>query len=153
MKLRDKVLYMSYGAGLVVLGMILNSLIGDVDAQVGVKDVEFGFITCKGLIIKDRNKKRGSFDLDPNDNAALRIYGDDEKSILAYLGGNAEDENHEMIFQLQSKSKIDKRQVMMMIGENGGRFDSLNKIGESINSLEVGSGGSLDVRVKYENKK
>ena len=37
-----------------------------------------------------------------------------------------------------------------MIGENGGRFDSLNKIGESINSLEV---GSLDVRVKYENKK
>ena len=57
-----------------------------------------------------------------------------------------------MILQLQSKSKIDKRQVMM-IGENGGRFDSLNKIGESINSLEVGSGGSLDVRVKYENKK
>ena len=35
------------------------------------------------------------------------------------------------------------------------RFDSLNKIGESVNSLEVGSdgGGSLDVRVKYENKK
>ena len=44
---------------------------------------------------------------------------------------------------------------MMMIGKNGGRFDSLNKIGESVNSLEVGSdgGGSLDVRVKYENKK
>ena len=58
-----------------------------------------------------------------------------------------------MIFQLQSKSKIDKRLVMMMIGKNGGRFDSLNKIGESINSLEVGSGGSLDVKIKYENKK
>ena len=58
-----------------------------------------------------------------------------------------------MIFQLQSKSKIDKRQVMTMIGKNGGRFDSLNKIGESINSLEVGSGGSLDVKIKYENKK
>ena len=27
------------------------------------------------------------------------------------------------------------------------------KIGESVNGLEVGSGGSLDVRVKYENKK
>ena len=41
-----------------------------------------------------------------------------------------------------------------MIDGDGGRFDSLNKIGESINSLEVGSdGGSLDVRVKYENKK
>ena len=58
-----------------------------------------------------------------------------------------------MIFQLQSKSKIDKKQVMTMIGKNGGRFDSLNKIGESINSLEVGSGGSLDVKIKYENKK
>ena len=40
-----------------------------------------------------------------------------------------------------------------MIDGDGGRFDSLNKIGESINSLEVSSdGGSLDVRVKYENK-
>ena len=59
-----------------------------------------------------------------------------------------------MILQLQSKSKIDKRQVLMMIGEKGGRFESLNKIGESVNSLEVGSSsGSLDVRVKYENKK
>ena len=28
MKLRDKILYMTYGAGLVVLGMVLNSLIG-----------------------------------------------------------------------------------------------------------------------------
>jgi len=27
MKLRDKILYMSFGAGLVVLGMILNSLV------------------------------------------------------------------------------------------------------------------------------
>ena len=34
-------------------------------------------------------------------------------------------------------------QVMMMIGENSGRFDSLNKIGESVNSLEIGSGGSF----------
>ena len=68
------------------------------------------------------------------------------------LNKNKDDQN-EMMFQLKTKSKTDKRQVMMMIGENGGRFDSLNKIGESINSLEVGSGGSLDVRVKYENKK
>ena len=60
-----------------------------------------------------------------------------------------------MMFQLKTKSKTDKRQVMMMTGKNGGRFDSLNKIRESINSLEIGSdgGGSLDVRVKYENKK
>ena len=67
------------------------------------------------------------------------------------LNKNKDDQN-EMMFQLKTKSKTDKRQVMMMIGENGGRFDSLNKIGESINSLEVSSGGSLDVKVKYENK-
>ena len=37
MKLRDKILYMSFGAMLVVLGMVLNSLVsGDADAQVGV---------------------------------------------------------------------------------------------------------------------
>ncbi|MAP88117.1 hypothetical protein CMK16_12270, partial [Candidatus Poribacteria bacterium] len=59
-----------------------------------------------------------------------------------------------MMFQLKTKSKTDKRQVMMMIGKNGGRFDSLNKIGESINSLEVGSdgGGSLDVRIRNRSK-
>ena len=80
------------------------------------------------------------------------MYSDDSNYPIAYLGEN--EKTNEMILQLQSKSKIDKRQVMMMIGENGGRFDSLNKIGESINSLEVGSdSGSLDVRVKYENKK
>jgi hypothetical protein len=49
-------------------------------------------------------------------------YGDDEKSILAYLGGNAEDENHEMIFQLQSKSKkVPKNETAIKIlGQNQG---------------------------------
>ena len=153
MKLRDKILYMSFGAGLVVLGMILNSLVsGDADAQEGVKDVEFGYITCKGLIIRTEDKVRGYFGLDSGGDAILEISDDGERPV-AYLGKNTS-KNDEMIFQLQSKSKTDKRQVMM-IGKNGGRFDSLNKIGESVNSLEVGSdgGGSLDVRVKYENKK
>ena len=36
MKLRYKILYMSFGAMLVVLGMVLNSLVsGDADAQEG----------------------------------------------------------------------------------------------------------------------
>ena len=153
MKLRDKFLYMAYGAGLVVLGMVLNSLIDDADAQVGVKDVEFGYITCKGLMIKTEDKVRGYLGLDSGGDAILEISDDDGERPVAYLGKNTS-KNDEMIFQLQSKSKIDKRQVLMMIGENGGRFESLNKIGESINSLEVGSdSGSLDVRVKYENKK
>ena len=153
MKLRYKILYMSFGAGLVVLGMVLNSLVsGDADAQGGVKDATFRNITCRNLIIKDGYKWRGLFGLDTDGDAVLEIYGEDGKSQVAYLGKNIK-ENDEMILQLQSKSKIDKRQVMMMIGKNGGRFDSLNKIGESINSLEVGSGGSLDVIAKYENKK
>ena len=101
----------------------------------------------------DEGEAKALLGLDTNGNGRLVMYGDDSNYPIAYLGEN--EKTNEMILQLQSKSKIDKRQVMMMIGENGGRFDSLNKIGESINSLEVGSdgGGSLDVRVKYENKK
>ena len=202
MKLRYKILYMSFGAGLVVLGMVLNSLIsGNVNAQVDVEDAVFENITCRNAVFEtvdckdavfetvdcrdalietangkdaifgnivitddvacrnlaildvDEGEAKALLGLDTNGNGMLVMYGDDSNYPIAYLGENVK--TNEMIFQLQSKSKIDKRQVMMMIGENGGRFDSLNKIGESINSLEVGSdsGGSLDVRVKYENKK
>ena len=170
MKLRYKILYMSFGAGLVVLGMVLNSLIsGNVNAQVDMedavfetangKDAIFGNIVitddvaCRNLAILDVDEgdAKALLGLDTNGNGRLVMYGDDSNYPIAYLGEN--EKTNEMIFQLQSKSKIDKRQVTMMIGENGGRFDSLNKIGESINSLEVGSGGSLDVKVKYENKK
>ena len=200
MKLRDKILYMSFGAGLVVLGMVLNSLIsGNVNAQVDVVDAVFENITCRNAVFEtvdckdavfetvecedalietvecedaifgnivitddvacrnlaildvDEGEAKALLGLDTNGNGRLVMYGDDSNYPIAYLGEN--EKTNEMILQLQSKSKFDKRQVMMMIGENGGRFDSLNKIGESINSLEVGSGGSLDVRVKYENKK
>ncbi len=52
----------------------------------------------------------------------LEIYGDDGKSIVAYLGGNA-GVNNEMMFQLRSKSKTDKRIASMTIDgihdENG----------------------------------
>ena len=155
MKLRDKILYMSFGAGFVVLGMVLNLPVShDANARGGVKDATFGTITCRDIIIKGGYKEKAHLGLAPNGSAILEMYGDDQIYKVAYLGENTST-NNEMILQLQSKSKIDKRQVMMMIGENGGRFDSLNKIGESVNRLEVGSdgGGSLDVRVKYENKK
>ena len=50
MKLRDKILYMSFGAGLVVLGMVLNSLVsGDAEAQGGVKDAEFNTVFCRAI--------------------------------------------------------------------------------------------------------
>ena len=154
-KLRDKILYMSFGAMLVVFGMVLNSLVnGDADAQVSVKDVTFRNVTCQRLIIQDAYMKKAFFGLSSSGDAMLTMYGDNPNHAVAYLGGNKA-ENNEMMLQLKSKSKADKRETSIMIDENGGRFDSHNKIGESVNRLEVGSdgGGSLDVRVKYENKK
>ena len=62
MKLRDKILYMSFGAGLVVLGMVLNSLVSsDADAQVGVKDATFRNVLCERIftervLTKDEDK-------------------------------------------------------------------------------------------------
>ena len=64
MKLRDKILYMSFGAGLVVLGMFLNSLTGrDANAQEesvnvqtndqkGLEDVIFRNITYESIVSK-----------------------------------------------------------------------------------------------------
>ena len=154
MKLRYKILYMSFGAMLVVLGMVLNSLVSGADAQEDVKDATFRNVTCQRLIIQDTSMKKAFFGLGSSGDAMLTMYSDDPNHAVAYLGGNKA-ENNEMMLQLKSKSNTDKRETSIMIGENGGRFNSLNKIGESVNRLEVGSdgGGSLDVRVKYENKK
>ena len=85
MKLRDKFLYMSFGAGLVVLGMVLNSfLIDDADAQVGVQDATFREITCRSLIIKDGYKWRGAFGLDISDSFCFLKYSSSplNKSIV-----------------------------------------------------------------------
>ena len=52
MKLRDMLLLV-VGGLLVISGMVLNTLLsGDANAQEGVKDGEFGYITCRGIIIK-----------------------------------------------------------------------------------------------------
>ncbi|MBB14225.1 hypothetical protein CMK22_03085 [Candidatus Poribacteria bacterium] len=48
MTLRYKILYMSFGAGLVILGIVLNSLIsGNVNAQVDMEDAVFENITVE----------------------------------------------------------------------------------------------------------
>ena len=58
MKLRDKILYMTYGAGLVVLGMILNSLIGsDADAQDNNGILTIRELRCKRLVVGDEDKQ------------------------------------------------------------------------------------------------
>ena len=47
---------MTYGAGLVVLGMVLNSfLVTDADAQGSVKDATFRNITCHDIQIVDNS--------------------------------------------------------------------------------------------------
>ena len=62
MKLQDKILYMSFGAGLVVLGMVLNSLVsGDADAHVGEEVAKFRYITCESLVLKDENGRHRRF--------------------------------------------------------------------------------------------
>ena len=140
MKLRD-MMFLVIGGLLVISGMVLNSLIsGDADAQEGVKDGKFRYITCEGLVILDGNGKwRGSFGLSDDGDATLRIYGDDGKTPVAYLGMNKS--NNEMIFRLLSKSKTDKRMASMHLDRNGGRFDSDNKMGEQVVRIAVGNDG------------
>ena len=143
MKLRDKILYMSFGAMLVVLGMVLDSLVsGDADAQVGLKDATFGVITCKAIIIQGKDERKAYFGLDGSgDSGMLTMFGDDLSQQIVYLGRN-QGENNEMLFALDSKSKTDKRKVRMYINENGGGFDCNNKMGENAIRLAVGLDGS-----------
>ena len=141
MKLQDKVLYMSFGAGLVVLGMILNSLINnDANARGRVEDATFGTITCRDIIIKDGYKEKAHFGLAPNGSAILAMYGDDQIYKVAYLGENTS-ANNEMMLLLRSKSKTDRREAMIMIDGNGGRVDCRNKMGGQIVGLGVADDG------------
>jgi len=152
MKLRD-MMFLVIGGLLVISGMVLNTLIsGDANAQVGAKDGVFGLVVCKGLFITDENgEPRGLFGLSDSGDAVLKIFGDDGKTDVAYLGGNTENPNNEMMLQLKSKSKTDKREVMMSIDEYGGRFDSRNKMGENVVRIAVADdgSGSLDMRDKF----
>ena len=132
MKLRDRVLYMSFGAGLVVLGMVLNSLISsDADARGRVKDATFGTVTCRDIIIKDGYKERAHLGLAPNGSAILAMYGKDQIYKVAYLGENTS-ANNEMMLLLRSKSKADRREAMMMIDGSGGRFECRDKVGGQV---------------------
>ena len=143
MKLREKILYMSFGAGLVVLGVILNSLVSsDADAQqVGVTDATFGVITCKAIVIQGKDKRKAYFGLDGSgDSSMLAMFGDDLSQQVVYLGRN-QGENNEILFALDSKSKTDQRKVRMYINENGGGFDCNDKMGERGVRLAVGLGG------------
>ena len=90
MKLRD-MMFLVIGGLLVISGMVLNTLIsGDAEAQEGLKDATFRTITCGAFfiadVIVDGSKLRGAFGLDSGGDAMLKIYGDDGKHQVAYLG-------------------------------------------------------------------
>lgn len=115
----------------------------------------FRYVMCEGLFIADgykQDKPGGFFGLDDNGNAQLTIYGDDGETPVAYLGENP-NQNHEMNFYL--KSKTDKRQAIMMIDENGGRFDSWNKMEQNVVRIAVADDGSgvVDLRDKFGYKR
>ena len=138
MKLRDKILYMSFGAGLVVLGMVLNLPISrDANARGGVKDATFRTITCRDIIIKSGYKEKAHFGLAPNGSAILAMYGDDQIYKVAYLGENTS-ANNEMMLLLRSKSKTDRREAMIMIDRNGGRFYCRDKMGGQVVGIGLG---------------
>ena len=151
MKLRD-MMFLVIGGLLVISGMVLNSvLVGDADAQGGGDNTILKNVFCENLILQDKNgKSRGYFGLGQDGSAMLSIYDDDGKTGVAYLGRNTEADN-EMMFQLLSKSKTEKREVRMMIGTDGGRFDSANKMGEVVATIGVGNtgGGMTDLRDKH----
>jgi len=158
-KVRDLV-FLLIGGLLVVLGMLLDTiLVIGVNAQddsqvltvkeirckrlvVGNGDHQFsvsnGYVQCDGIVVKksitlvdDKFNFRGKFGLDTGSNANLKIYGDDGRTTVAYLGLNKE-KNGEMVLDLRSKSKIDKRSVTIGINNNGGGVDVSNKSGESM---------------------
>ena len=151
MKIRDAV-FLVIGGLLVISGMVLNSfLVGDADAQSSsLGDMDFGVITCNAIRIKDDgNKLKGYFGLNGEFEAILQIYGDNgESSYVAYLGSGL---GNEMVFQLKSKSKTDKREASMMIDENGGRLNCNNKMGKRVAVIGVGNdgGGVVDLRDKH----
>jgi hypothetical protein len=154
-KLRDTV-FLVIGGFLVISGMVLNTLIsGDAEAQGGGDNTFLKNVFCENLVIQDKNGRwRGLFGLSSNRNAILNIYGDDGKTPVAYLGGNPE-QNDEMMFQLQSKSKTYEGSVLIKITEYGGSAGFFNNMGKHVAVIgvsEIGS-GVVGTRDKFGYKK
>lgn len=147
MKIRDLV-FLIIGGLLVISGMVLNSVfVSHADAQEnGGTNTYFKNVFCENLAIQDKNGRfRGIFGLNSGGDAILQIFGDNTENTVAYLGENAEGDN-EIMFQLNSKNDV--RQVSLMIGTDGGRFDSINKLGERVATIGVDKKGDglVDLR-------
>ena len=134
MKLRDKILYMSFGAGLVVLGMVLNSCMvsNNADAHSFLSGLENGFfkdITCRNIYISH--------------GGGISIHDEITNKVIGEFGVR----NGSVELRIVDNDK----EVSMSIDENGGRFDSNNKMGENVVRIAVGSdgGGHLDKIDKF----
>ena len=131
MELRDKILYMTYGAGLVVLGMVLNSLIADANADKGSIDAKFGEVTCRKLIIKDGDEIRAVLGLDRTNLASLSIFdiGDGSHHRLAYLGTE----------KVYDEEVIEKGKVVgkkKVVGRGDTRLDLFSEYNPNPSNLE-----------------
>ena len=160
MKIRDAV-FLVIGGLLVISGMVLNSfLVGDADAQGGLNNATFRNVFCENLVITkdgDPNKMMAIFGINPEktNQASLAMFGGKSPhQTVVYLGEMRNTDGY-MVLQLNTESETDKRQAIMGIDGNGGRFESHNKMGENVNRLGVGAdgGGVLDLRDKYGYKR
>ena len=138
MKLRDKILYMSFGAGLVVLGMVLNSCMvsNNADAHSFLSGLENGFfkdITCRNIYISH--------------GGGISIHDEITNKVIGEFGVR----NGSVELRIVDNDK----EVSMGIDENGGRFDCLNSVGESVASITVADDGSgvVDLRDKFGYKR
>ena len=62
---------------------------------------------------------------------------------------------NEMVFEIKSKTKTDKRKATMKIDGHGGRFSSYNSLGKDVARLGVVSDGSgvVDTKDKSGNSR
>ncbi|MDP6584292.1 MAG: hypothetical protein QF535_06525 [Anaerolineales bacterium] len=138
MKLRDKILYMSFGAGLVVLGMVLNSCMvsNNADAHSFLSGLENGFfkdITCRNIYISH--------------GGGISIHDEITNKVIGEFGVR----NGSVELRIVDNDK----EVSMGIDENGGRFDCLNSVGESVAFLGVvnDGGGAVVTKDKFGYKR
>ena len=98
-------------------------------------------LICENLVIQDKNARQRAFlGKDSNGDPMLKMYGDDDKHEVAYLGVNTR--SNEMMFELNSKSKTDKGKVRIMMSQWGGIMACFNNMEKPVANLGIGDDGS-----------
>tara|TARA_B100001964_G_C13737283_1_gene381482 strand:- start:162 stop:551 length:390 start_codon:yes stop_codon:yes gene_type:complete len=129
---------MSFGAGLVVLGMVLNSCMvsNNADAHSFLSGLENGFfkdITCRNIYISH--------------GGGISIHDEITNKVIGEFGVR----NGSVELRIVDNDK----EVSMGIDENSGRFDCLNSVGESVAFLGVvnDGGGAVVTKDKFGYKR